>query len=116
MSARIYFQFYSHITMLHFGKDLINKSDNFPILRSEEHTSELQSRSDLVCRLLLEKKKLYGVNTFQLQHQPMFVPNVPDSVWRPCRTRPEGPIPDAETRASRTEVPLRTPSAFSETD
>src|SRR2546421_11919333 len=27
------------------------------IVRSEEHTSELQSRSDLVCRLLLEKKK-----------------------------------------------------------
>src|SRR2546421_3974489 len=29
--------------------------------RSEEHTSELQSRSDLVCRLLLEKKKIRGV-------------------------------------------------------
>src|SRR2546428_7766287 len=28
-----------------------------PAPRSEEHTSELQSRSDLVCRLLLEKKK-----------------------------------------------------------
>src|SRR2546428_6060032 len=28
-----------------------------PRYRSEEHTSELQSRSDLVCRLLLEKKK-----------------------------------------------------------
>src|SRR5436190_4886829 len=27
-------------------------------LRSEEHTSELQSHSDLVCRLLLEKKKV----------------------------------------------------------
>src|SRR2546421_6485483 len=27
------------------------------VTRSEEHTSELQSRSDLVCRLLLEKKK-----------------------------------------------------------
>src|SRR5437868_9278183 len=27
-------------------------------LRSEEHTSELQSRFDLVCRLLLEKKKV----------------------------------------------------------
>src|SRR5699024_12060312 len=27
--------------------------------RSEEHTSELQSRFDLVCRLLLEKKKIY---------------------------------------------------------
>src|SRR5206468_12625684 len=30
---------------------------NLTSLRSEEHTSELQSRSDLVCRLLLEKKK-----------------------------------------------------------
>src|SRR5438034_4259839 len=28
--------------------------------RSEEHTSELQSHSDLVCRLLLEKKKPYN--------------------------------------------------------
>src|SRR3712207_7100617 len=28
-----------------------------PLLRSEEHTSELQSRQYLVCRLLLEKKK-----------------------------------------------------------
>src|SRR5204863_8086846 len=28
-----------------------------PHVRSEEHTSELQSRRDLVCRLLLEKKK-----------------------------------------------------------
>src|SRR3712207_7150848 len=29
-----------------------------PALRSEEHTSELQSRQYLVCRLLLEKKKI----------------------------------------------------------
>src|SRR2546427_2579411 len=28
------------------------------VLRSEEHTSELQSQSNLVCRLLLEKKKI----------------------------------------------------------
>ena len=34
----------------------INKIKNFHI-RSEEHTSELQSRQYLVCRLLLEKKK-----------------------------------------------------------
>src|SRR2546430_10967005 len=33
-----------------------------PILRSEEHTSELQSQSNLVCRLLLEKK-----NNFPLE-------------------------------------------------
>src|SRR2546428_10601348 len=31
--------------------------DTYNSGRSEEHTSELQSRSDLVCRLLLEKKK-----------------------------------------------------------
>src|SRR5207245_4911310 len=30
---------------------------NFTAVRSEEHTSELQSRQHLVCRLLLEKKK-----------------------------------------------------------
>src|SRR5699024_11645965 len=29
-----------------------------PVSRSEEHTSELQSRFELVCRLLLEKKKI----------------------------------------------------------
>src|SRR5205085_457881 len=32
--------------------------------RSEEHTSELQSQSNLVCRLLLEKKKRKGVGRF----------------------------------------------------
>src|SRR2546430_7281986 len=31
----------------------------FFVPRSEEHTSELQSQSNLVCRLLLEKKKIY---------------------------------------------------------
>src|SRR5690349_23608596 len=36
------------------GRDLLLGRDR---LRSEEHTSELQSRRDLVCRLLLEKKK-----------------------------------------------------------
>src|SRR5438034_6361809 len=38
---------------LDLGRDVL---DHAPI-RSEEHTSELQSHSDLVCRLLLEKKK-----------------------------------------------------------
>src|SRR3712207_7599083 len=33
--------------------------DGIPHLRSEEHTSELQSRQYLVCRLLLEKKNVY---------------------------------------------------------
>src|SRR3954469_11935676 len=48
--------------------------------RSEEHTSELQSRRDLVCRLLLEKKKKHQghythlsryTNPLNLFHQPV---------------------------------------------
>src|SRR5260221_7293912 len=35
--------------------------------RSEEHTSELQSHSDLVCRLLLEKKKKKDTRTHTMQ-------------------------------------------------
>src|SRR2546430_13019463 len=34
--------------------------------RSEEHTSELQSQSNLVCRLLLEKKKQHASTDFRL--------------------------------------------------
>src|SRR5699024_11712413 len=37
----------------HFSSELLNRFE-----RSEEHTSELQSRFDIVYRLLLEKKKL----------------------------------------------------------
>src|SRR3989442_9895893 len=36
--------------------------------RSEEHTSELQSRPHLVCRLLLEKKKKKRIEQFQKKH------------------------------------------------
>src|SRR5262249_60515516 len=34
-----------------------HRTDSFHVARSEEHTSELQSLTNLVCRLLLEKKK-----------------------------------------------------------
>src|SRR5690349_24231091 len=40
---------------------VFDNEDTF-VHRSEEHTSELQSRRDLVCRLLLEKKKIYFHN------------------------------------------------------
>src|SRR5690606_40051028 len=36
----------------------------YPNIRSEEHTSELQSRENLVCRLLLEKKNKYKINKY----------------------------------------------------
>src|SRR5690606_14107652 len=38
---------------------IINLTNNIGLTRSEEHTSELQSRENLVCRLLLEKKKKF---------------------------------------------------------
>src|SRR5688572_32713981 len=38
-------------------KALVDKAASVFDVRSEEHTSELQSQSNLVCRLLLEKKK-----------------------------------------------------------
>src|SRR5947209_14024618 len=43
--------------------------------RSEEHTSELQSRQYLVCRLLLEKKK-----TNVLNHPQKYHPNLPSTL------------------------------------
>src|SRR2546428_8810438 len=49
------------------GRGLRNRHV-FPF-RSEEHTSELQSRSDLVCRLLLEKKKNNNTNITPLNEQ-----------------------------------------------
>src|SRR5438067_12306950 len=39
------------------GTEIFQQFGPQPFPRSEEHTSELQSRFDLVCRLLLEKKK-----------------------------------------------------------
>src|SRR5690606_41000939 len=46
--------FISNLTTEPFSADLLEIPSS---LRSEEHTSELQSRENLVCRLLLEKKK-----------------------------------------------------------
>src|SRR2546428_9106830 len=47
--------------------------------RSEEHTSELQSRSDLVCRLLLEKKNTHACTL---------------SLWLDSTVRTSSPPPD----------------------
>src|SRR2546430_4643674 len=41
--------------------------------RSEEHTSELQSQSNLVCRLLLEKKKNLTAQTYLPSHIPILL-------------------------------------------
>src|SRR5690606_35742666 len=48
-------------SLLHFGITCVVFAPGLYLLRSEEHTSELQSRENLVCRLLLEKKKASSV-------------------------------------------------------
>src|SRR5690349_23394714 len=56
--------------------------------RSEEHTSELQSRRDLVCRLLLEKKKQKGPlrlrTTGLAWRYPGFTRVLSSARWRVC--------------------------------
>src|SRR5580692_12360559 len=44
--------------------------------RSEEHTSELQSQSNLVCRLLLEKKKKTHIHYLNLEKHHKLVPKI----------------------------------------
>src|SRR5947209_11020137 len=52
-----------HDLLYRQANSVAGEIDRLPMVRSEEHTSELQSRQYLVCRLLLEKKKL---NTYSL--------------------------------------------------
>src|SRR2546430_4154419 len=47
---------------------------DLPAIRSEEHTSELQSQSNLVCRLLLEKKRRWLLTP--LQRVPAGLPDI----------------------------------------
>src|SRR5207249_5705170 len=57
------------ITYISLKSGLVVRATEEAALRSEEHTSELQSRFDLVCRLLLEKKKTPRP-TGEPQHRP----------------------------------------------
>src|SRR5438270_475076 len=55
------------LVTIYFGLSRRNPSTGLLLgMRSEEHTSELQSQSNLVCRLLLEKKKK---KTKKIQHK-----------------------------------------------
>src|SRR5207247_4435516 len=62
----------SEVPLITFSPPSVVSAVSAPVARSEEHTSELQSRVDLVCRLLLEKKKKKSNNvhyrhTYKLQ-------------------------------------------------
>src|SRR5690554_7042781 len=54
----------------HLVKLLIFELDDHLAGRSEEHTSELQSRPHLVCRLLLEKKKEKSLTSYVVDPHP----------------------------------------------
>src|SRR5699024_12149240 len=62
ITRREYFEVLNHEQTFEYVIDQIRNETPLSVsvikdIRSEEHTSELQSRFDLVCRLLLEKKK-----------------------------------------------------------
>src|SRR3712207_8130986 len=57
-------------------------SYGFSSSRSEEHTSELQSRQYLVCRLLLEKKKENAAECGDTTHDPSLRFDA-DGSWKP---------------------------------
>src|SRR3989475_8694193 len=59
----------------------------FVVGRSEEHTSELQSQSNLVCRLLLEKKKKPQFQRLPLHKNQTSYIFVPDALVRPVQQR-----------------------------
>src|SRR5205085_9172966 len=55
---------------LHFSNSERLSIGNKLLKRSEEHTSELQSQSNLVCRLLLEKKKKNNIHSYRYRTSP----------------------------------------------
>src|SRR2546430_12659452 len=57
------------LVVLHTGEVVRDHVRNGSVTRSEEHTSELQSQSNLVCRLLLETKKNSGAWQGQTDYQ-----------------------------------------------
>src|SRR5256885_8891945 len=54
------------------AQQLVQAVSIFQLGRSEEHTSELQSPCNLVCRLLLEKKKNQVTTRLFMPHAPSF--------------------------------------------
>src|ERR1022692_142975 len=73
-------------------------------IRSEEHTSELQSPCNLVCRLLLEKKK---------HNPPITRRSAPSTDTRSARHRCRRQAPRAQRHARIRRGPLQRPASYS---
>src|SRR5256886_6829553 len=69
--------------MLPYGTAVVVYRTPFFPFRSEEHTSELQSQSNLVCRLLLEKKKKHK-NFVALTGENFYFTQTLISLTTPC--------------------------------
>src|SRR5260370_31778089 len=78
------------------SRQLTEVRDSLRELRSEEHTSELQSHLNLVCRLLLEKKKKQKQELDDRREQP-----------RQPTDRGAGRAPANRTRTERRAEPAR---------
>src|SRR5690606_39583862 len=72
--------------------------------RSEEHTSELQSRENLVCRLLLEKKKTAAEPSAQPQPAGRSQSPAPSEEDRPRRTPKRCPVRSRPHAAQETSA------------
>src|SRR5699024_11458318 len=82
--------------------------------RSEEHTSELQSRFDLVCRLLLEKKNKKLNKSCRPPEWPAYSPHSRSARWTtraPPHAPPRCPSPSSQRRRTWWPSPARTHSS-----
>src|SRR2546430_12509850 len=91
----------NNLTELNCSSDI--DPEFFCQIRSEEHTSELQSQSNLVCRLLLEKKN----QTTSCPLSPT-ISTRPDSLW----SSPSDLSPNAPSGACRAPLSPARPSAL----
>src|SRR2546430_4201465 len=95
-----------------FNHDLARRraADDLDLLRSEEHTSELQSQSNLVCRLLLEKKDhksgTHGVKLVSCWRSS-HVPRDATFVAQPPHSPDDDELVDAPTRYYAVKAPAQ---------
>src|SRR2546430_3160608 len=91
------------------NRDLRIQAEVHVAVRSEEHTSELQSQSNIVCRLLLEKKKIREIvrskNAFPQIRPPA------KKVCRKSRSRHGPPTASRRRQTRRARLPRLSPAA-----
>src|SRR5207249_7154913 len=95
---------------VHFGTGRLEKIDR---VRSEEHTSELQSRFELVCRLLLEKKKC-SKKWLRATLMPRLTSPTPRRPLRPATPRARSPrsiTSPPQSARSRPRATTRSPAS-----